>query len=115
MFSVEPNSWFDWNFFAFASLARLQRDFSMTQLLLFDTPTAESFAPIAPATKVPGTRVPATKAPATQPDKLATSANESNFEHQRGLNHMGDLARLVLLRYDLVAQRRAKRLARQAK
>lgn len=78
----------------------------MTQLLLFDTPVAESFAPITPATTE---RVPT--AELIETTRMERKATE---EHQRGLNHMGDLARLVLLRYDLVAQRRARRLAKEA-
>ena len=30
----------------------------------------------------------------------------AQLEHDSGMHHMGDLARLVLLRYDLVAKRR---------
>ena len=84
----------------------------MTQLLLFDTPAANSFAPMTPT-------------PAAEPNSLASNMDDSARSrsrpeanlygsHERGLNHMGDLARLVLLQYDLVAQRRAKRLAREA-
>jgi hypothetical protein len=74
----------------------------MTQLLLFDTPAAESFAPIAPISE-----------PIRPVESIRTEVAASE-EYQRGLNHMGDLARLVLLRYDLVAQRRARRLAKVA-
>ena len=77
----------------------------MTQLLLFDTPVAKSFAPITPVAEPTALPV-VTQTPQTE---VATSE-----EYQRGLNHMGDLARLVLHRYDLVAQRRAKRLAKEA-
>jgi hypothetical protein len=41
--------------------------------------------------------------------KPATRENTRTQTHTPGLNHMGDLARLVLLRHDLVAARRAKR------
>jgi hypothetical protein len=75
----------------------------MTQLLLFDTPAKESFAPVTPLVpEVAGSEVAASRRPADTPRN----------QYERGLNPMGDLARLVLLRYDLVAQRRAKRLAK---
>ena len=78
----------------------------MTQLLLFDTPAKESFAPVTPLVpEVVVAEVAATRQPA------GTRVAPRN-QYQRGLNPMGDLARLVLLRYDLVAQRRAKRLAK---
>ena len=77
----------------------------MTQLLLFDTPAKESFAPVTPLVpEVAVSEVSASRQPANSPDAPRN-------QYERGLNPMGDLARLVLLRYDLVAQRRAKRLA----
>ena len=76
----------------------------MTQLLLFDTPAKESFAPVTPLVPVVA-EVPAARQPA------GTRVAPRN-QYERGLNPIGDLARLVLLRYDLVAQRRAKRLAK---
>jgi hypothetical protein len=82
----------------------------MTQLLLFDTPAAESFAPIAPISE------PIRRGGLAAGRPVESIRNEvaASEEYQRGLNHMGDLARLVLLRYDLVAQRRARRLAKVA-
>jgi hypothetical protein len=44
---------------------------------------------------------------------LAPPRQDAALEHESGLNHMGDLARLVLLRYELVAKRRAARAARR--
>ena len=76
----------------------------MTQLMLFDTPATESFAPIVSNSEPKQMVV----------DRSTPLATQASQPHQRGLNHMGDLARLVLLRYDLVAQRRARRLAREA-
>ena len=77
----------------------------MTQLLLFDTPAPESFAPVAPL-------VPETVASEVAGSERPTPApRQPRNQYERGVNPMGDLARLVLLRYDLVAQRRAKRRA----
>ena len=70
----------------------------MTQMLLFDA-AADS----AEATAVLGNL--REQAPAN----IAAAV-----EHDSGLHHMGDLARLVLLRYDLVAKRRAAMAARKA-
>ena len=70
----------------------------MTQMLLFDA-TADS----ANSATVLGNHGEAT------PANIAAAV-----EHDSGLHHMGDLARLVLLRYDLVAKRRAAMAARKA-
>jgi hypothetical protein len=78
----------------------------MTQLLLFDTPAKESFAPVTPL--VPEVLVP--EVPTR--DRPTDSLQKQRNQYQPGVNPLGDLARLVLLRYDLVAQRRAKRLAK---
>ena len=83
----------------------------MTQMMLFDSPT---LAPAAP--------VVATPAPATQTEPVVDAPQVAGAgemtgklpEHQPGLNHMGDLARLVILRYQLVAQRRAALQAKSA-
>ncbi len=82
----------------------------MTQLLLFDTPVAKSFAPITPVTE-PTSLPVAIESPRNEAISTEVATGE---EYQRGVNHMGDLARLVLHRYDLVAQRRAKRLAKES-
>ena len=71
----------------------------MTQMLLFDS-TTEHTPVVAPAV-VPTVTKPIANAPARQDEN-----------HEPGLNHMGDLARSVLLRYDLVAARRARRAAK---
>lgn len=81
----------------------------MTQLLLFDTSAAKPFAPVTPYAAEATTNHPTQTAQAPQ-----NQSQQGLNQHQRGLNHMGDLARLVLLRYDLVARRRAKRLAKEA-
>lgn len=70
----------------------------MTQMLLFD-----ATADLAESTAVLGNH------------REETAANiAAAVEHDNGLHHMGDLARLVLLRYDLVAKRRAAMAARKA-
>ena len=79
----------------------------MTQMLLFDSPGAKE------------TMVSLTQTnPADQTPRL-DQGEETNvaaqLEHDSGLHHMGDLARLVLLRYELVARRRARLAARKAR
>lgn len=75
----------------------------MTQMLLFDSsshPTGSSVIQSATTEAI---------------DQTAQEANvASQLEHDSGMHHMGDLARLVLLRYDLVARRRAMMAARRA-
>lgn len=77
----------------------------MTQMLLFDsvnTSNTPVVHPVAPT----GNSSHHNNSPSTQ--NIA-----AQLEHDGGLNHMGDLARLVLLRYELVAKRRAQMLARR--
>ena len=66
----------------------------MTQMMLFDSPAVSTPAPVLVPVETPAVVQPAT------------------VEHEPGLNHMGDLARLVILRYQLVAKRRAERAQR---
>ena len=80
---------------------------SMTQLLLFETPTQTNTTQIAPIV------IPSTPAP-SQTSTDSHTASERRDQYKRGVNHMGDLARLVLMRYDMVAERRAKLAARRA-
>ncbi|TWU35081.1 hypothetical protein [Novipirellula artificiosorum] len=69
----------------------------MTQLMLFDAPASITCPIVTPAAKETiQASVPTVKSQAATPS-----------EPDRGLNHMGDLARLVLMRYDMVARRRA--------
>lgn len=70
----------------------------MTQLMLFNSTTtaAPEITPVVPA--------------APESENIA-----AKLDHESGLNHMGDLARLVLLRYDLVAKRRAEMAERKAR
>lgn len=78
----------------------------MTQMLLFTDTAAAPFTAIAPA---------ASSVSATATESLREVGNPTAIEteipepHVRGLNRMGDLARLVLLRHDLVAAQRKER------
>ena len=78
----------------------------MTQLLLFDAPVSNSAATAIPPSVhsdvAPPLVVSDTQAPGKRPNRGSID------DAQPGLNRMGDLARLVLLRYDMVAQRRAE-------
>ena len=76
----------------------------MTQMLLFDAP-----AGIADSTLVPVADAAKSPLDSNAENVAATLQTDS------GLHHMGDLARLVLLRYDLMAKRRAERAARRSK
>ena len=102
----------------------------MTQMLLFDTPAArEDFSAraVVAAADCPATEVPPAEPlnqpaePLNQPaEPLNQPAERLNqtVEHDAdrgGMHRMGDLARLVLLRYELVAQRRAALAAKGAK
>ncbi len=75
----------------------------MTQMLLFDSSTNKTGSSVVPTSASEGVA------------QIATEANvAAQLEHDSGMHHMGDLARLVLLRYDLVAKRRAMMAARKA-
>ena len=78
----------------------------MTQMLLFDSIT--DHAPIVTPTTTAAAHPSAERPPVVE---QGVSTDESQ-SYQQGVNHMGDLARLVLLRYDLVAARRARRAAK---
>lgn len=74
----------------------------MTQLMLFDA------SPSNPSVSFP---VPDVKSPITtsvsEPRRLSIEGSLPVYDPQVGeLHRMGDLARLVLARYDIVAQRR---------
>ncbi len=75
----------------------------MTQMLLFETP--------APSAAAETTAIAIT---AGSPQDTGEENLAEQLQHDSGLHHMGDLARLVLLRYDLVAKRRALMAARKA-
>jgi hypothetical protein len=83
--------------------------FAMTQMMLFDSNSVATANPLAPpplATVNPSS--PASPS-AVSPRLPSPTAGED------GVHRMGDLARLVLLRYQLVAQRREEMAARRAK
>jgi hypothetical protein len=75
----------------------------MTQMLLFDSSANNAGSSVVPSSTSEGV---------TQNTEEANVA--AQLEHDSGMHHMGDLARLVLLRYDLVAKRRAMMAARKA-
>ncbi len=72
----------------------------MTQMLLFDSSANETSSPVVRTSALEFVKEEANVA--------------AQLEHDSGMHHMGDLARLVLLRYDLVAKRRATMAARKA-
>jgi len=73
----------------------------MTQLMLFDAATSITAPTVAFTPAVAVRKEPA--------KTTATLRGSHQGEPKQGLNHMGDLARLVLMRYDMVARRRAER------
>lgn len=85
----------------------------MTQMLLFDAPQA---AVLPSASSQAALAQPPAAAPVEQTcgglsaDRIAQLEDRSSGEAKR----MGDLAKLVLLRYELVHQRRARRMRRQS-
>jgi hypothetical protein len=86
----------------------------MTQMLLFDAPVGiadSARLPVADYGADCGDAMKSTdcrSAIDSQPHPTLTECSSD-----RGLHHMGDLARLVLLRYDLMAKRRAEFAARR--
>jgi hypothetical protein len=54
-----------------------------------------------------------TAAHASAPEQVAENV-AAQVDYDSGMHHMGDLARLVLLRYELVAKRRAMMAAKNA-
>lgn len=95
----------------------------MTQLMLFDAPASVSVAtPVAntpsPAAQAAaagenerwGSRRQSARASGTRPRQPRPQASEEG-----GMHHMGDLARLVLMRYEMVHRRRTALAQRQAR
>ncbi|QDV45725.1 hypothetical protein Enr13x_56040 [Stieleria neptunia] len=92
----------------------------MTQMMLFDPCSLAPSTPVAvnPAAVTAST---VTASPVVSRSRTAPSAAASNTprgsrnhaEADDGIHRMGDLARLVLLRYQLVAQRRQEMAARR--
>ena len=90
----------------------------MTQMLLFDATTSGSLGAktaVAPIVAV-APALPANSASATESIRKPANETAISEPHARGLNRMGDLARLVLLRHDLIAaQRQQRQSGRRAK
>ena len=84
----------------------------MTQMLLFDAPADAAILPVAESfqaeTAVVERRVPVKRSAVAKRSGVAAETDQEG-----GVHHMGDLARLVLLRYDVVAKRRAVMAARR--
>ena len=76
----------------------------MTQMLLFDSPVG----------KTETTLLPVASTSVNQQGQGMEKNVAAQLQHDSGMHHMGDLARLVLLRYELVAKRRAIMAARKA-
>ncbi len=80
----------------------------MTQMLLFDSVT-DSVSPV--VVPVVPNKTAVVKA-VVQANRVAGKREDGKRE-DGGLNHISDLARLVLLRYDVVAKRRQDYAARR--
>ncbi len=82
----------------------------MTQMLLFDSPPAVSTY----STSVPVAEQATEQVPAVGIQAIGAATRVDHDDADRGgMHRMGDLARLVLLRYELVAQRRAALAAKR--
>lgn len=95
----------------------------MTQLLLFEPASpahAASAVEFARAASASASRSSAAhRSNAEHPAGMRAAGQPANpsavpSDPNPGMHHMGDLARLVLMRYELVAKRRAAANARQA-
>ena|GEM_PF-6845886 len=89
---------------------------TMTQLLLFEAPVSATAMPVATvAAASPNRPTPRFNAPSPRRQTADQAASRSLplYDRQRPeLKHMGDLAHMVIRRYELVAERRAILLAR---
>ncbi|MAI34554.1 MAG: hypothetical protein CMM07_23165 [Rhodopirellula sp.] len=83
----------------------------MTQMLLFDAPADAAILPVAESFQ--GENVVAENAVVKRSVPVKRSNIAAKNDRDGGVHHMGDLARLVLLRYDVVAKRRAVMAARR--
>lgn len=84
----------------------------MTQMLLFDAPADAAMLPVPESFQ---TEYAVTQNAVVEPSIPVKRSNvAAKSDHEGGVHHMGDLARLVLLRYDVVAKRRAVMAARRA-
>ena len=99
----------------------------MTQMLLFDAPADAAILPVAESFQaesvvtgnaVTGNAVTGNAVTGNAVVERSVPVKRSNVaaknDREGGVHHMGDLARLVLLRYDVVAKRRAVMAARRA-
>ncbi len=87
----------------------------MTQLLLFEPTTTTPVADAVEFARAANLAAASQTAAAdTEPTQNSNSQNIRGENATPGMHHMGDLARLVLMRYDLVARRRAALAARHA-
>lgn len=84
----------------------------MTQMLLFDAPVDAAILPVAESFQADSLVAENAVLERSVPVKRSNVGVKSGCED--GVQHMGDLARLVLLRYDVVAKRRAVMAARRA-
>ncbi len=83
----------------------------MTQMLLFDAAADTSSPVMVPVVPVVATPVSATSVSVVAVSKPAAATRRE----EGGVTHMGDLARMVLLRYDVVQKRRQDMARRRAK
>lgn len=81
-------------------------------MLLFDAPVDATILPVAESFQADNLVAENAVVERSVPLKRSNVAAKSDCED--GVHHMGDLARLVLLRYDVVAKRRAVMAARRA-
>jgi len=89
----------------------------MTQMLLFDAPADAAILPVAEsfqAENVVAGNAVTRNAVVERSVPVKRSHVAAKNDREGGVHHMGDLARLVLLRYDVVAKRRAVMAARRA-
>ena len=84
----------------------------MTQMLLFDAPVDAAILPVAESFQADSLVAENAVLERSVPVKRSNVGAKSDCED--GVHHMGDLARLDLLRYDVVAKRRAVMAARRA-
>ena len=91
----------------------------MTQMLLFDSVVsmktlAGESSPLDTMVSPVDDVLPPTIVIDSRSQPKKRPQREAIDEYQQGMHRMGDLARLVLMRYDLVAQRRAELAEKRA-
>ena len=100
----------------------------MTQLMLFDAPASVSVAaPLAPTVNEPAVSEQASARDTAKENAFSSNRRRAAVSgagdarrpsrqetgQRGGMHHMGDLARLVLMRYEMVHRRRAALAQRQ--